>query len=737
MIGGVLCSWAHEYLMDVLKEHCDAGKTPVFKEAIKEIYRSQARADRWSSQIEIFWVVMPFPLREEDQEFAEQGYASANLLAVAAYRGRSPDCSQERSRSQRQGRGDSDKYKRDHYSRGAGPGRSPSPRRSDNDQHYRSRGSSKGLDDQRGYSDGRNDNKDKERRSRSPRARDDRRSRGCRTLCLESQSSAGLRMQPYPWTLDLVWLGHLHGTGCLSARAMDTGLPTVVWRLCLGLSFAVTLPLLAGILGGCAWVCAVGLGFGLAARLSWLGFWGVCVCLCAHSALPRHSWLVVNVGLWVRARVWVAPRHSSLGCWGVWVFVCTLRLYPAIPGWGVRCGCVCLASGFGCAPPLLAGVLGGCALVRCVRLGSGFGLLSAVSGWHFGVCVCFCAPSPLARHPRLGCAVWVCGCGLGFRLHLAVPGSGVGVCACLCARSACTLPLLAGVCGVGLCAWAQVSAAPRHSWPGCWLWACLCARSTCTPPLLAGVCGVGVCVWARVSAAPRHSWLGFWGVCVFVCALRLYPATPGSGVRCGCVCLASGFGCAPPLLAGVFVGCALVRCVRLGSGFGLLSAVSGWHFGVCVCFCAPSPLARHSRLGCAVWVCGCGLGFRLHLAVPGSGVGVCACLCARSACTLPLLAGVCGVGLCAWAQVSAAPRRSWLGCWGVCVFVCALRLYPATPGSGVRCGCGYLGSGSGCAPPLLAQVWVCVCVSTRAPPVPCHSWLGCAVWVCALHLGFL
>ena len=24
---------------------------------------------------------------------------------------------------------------------------------------------------------------------------------------------------------------HLHGTGCLSARAMDTGLPTVVWRL--------------------------------------------------------------------------------------------------------------------------------------------------------------------------------------------------------------------------------------------------------------------------------------------------------------------------------------------------------------------------------------------------------------------------------------------------------------------------------------------------------------------------
>ena len=45
-----------------------------------------------------------------------------------------------------------------------------------------------------------------------------------------------------------------------------------------------------------------------------------------------------------------------LGC--VYVFVCALLLYPANPGWGVRWGCVCLNSGFGCAPPLLAGPLG-------------------------------------------------------------------------------------------------------------------------------------------------------------------------------------------------------------------------------------------------------------------------------------------------------------------------------------------------------------------------------------------
>ena len=93
-------------------------------------------------------------------------------------------------------------------------------------------------------------------------------------------------------------------------------------------------------------------------------------------------------------------------------------------GWGVWCGCVCLGSGFGCAQPLLAGVLG---------------------------CVCVCMPAPLV---------------------------------------------------------------PNHSWLRCAAW---------------------VCVWARVSAAPRHSWLGCWGVCVFVCALRLYPATPRWGVRRRCV----------------------------------------------------------------------------------------------------------------------------------------------------------------------------------------------------------
>ena len=109
---------------------------------------------------------------------------------------------------------------------------------------------------------------------------------------------------------------------------------------------------------------------------------------------------------------------------------------------------------------------------------------------------------------------------------------------------------------------------------------------------------------------------------------------------------------------------------------------------MCVCVCVPALLVpRHSWLGWAVTVCVLRLGFGLRPATPGWGVGGCVCLCARSACTPPLLAGVCGVDVCAWARVSAAPRHYWPGCWGVCVFLCVLRLYPATPGWGVRRGC--------------------------------------------------
>ena len=60
-------------------------------------------------------------------------------------------------------------------------------------------------------------------------------------------------------------------------------------------------------------------------------------------------------------------------------------------------------------------------------------------------------------------------------------------------------------------------------------------------------------------------------MCAFACALLLYPATPTWGVRCGCLCLGSGFGCAPPLLAGV-LGCVCVPVCALR----LYPATLGW-----------------------------------------------------------------------------------------------------------------------------------------------------------------
>ena len=237
-------------------------------------------------------------------------------------------------------------------------------------------------------------------------------------------------MQPYPRSPDLLWPAHLHGTGRLSARAMDTGLPIVVWHLCLGLGRAwvwvsVTPPALAGVLGGCVWVrvvvlplysrlgsvvFAVGLGFRPAPHHSWLGFWGVCgcvrappvtrrshfgcavwacvlgfglllrpatprggvgvcVCLCARPAWsPAPPGWGCGAGLCAWAWVAAAPRHSWLGCWGVGVFVCAPRLFPAIAGWGVRCGRARWAPVSAVPRPFWLRCLGVCAFVRVPRL---------------------------------------------------------------------------------------------------------------------------------------------------------------------------------------------------------------------------------------------------------------------------------------------------------------------------------------------------------------------------------
>ena len=209
-------------------------------------------------------------------------------------------------------------------------------------------------------------------------------------------------MQPYPRSPDLVWPRELHGTGCLSARALDTGFPTVVWCLCFGPCCApvwvsVTPPVLAGVSGGCVRVrfvvlslfCrlgfvvfAVGLGFRPAPHFSSLKVWDVRGCVCALPALRRSRFRCV---VWACVLGSGFPLCATIPWGGVGVCVrsCARPAWsPAPPGWGC-CAGVC---GWCCAPPLLAGA---------------------------SVCVCVCARAPLVPRPFwLGCAVWVLGPGL-------------------------------------------------------------------------------------------------------------------------------------------------------------------------------------------------------------------------------------------------------------------------------------------------------------------------------------
>ena len=161
----------------------------------------------------------------------------------------------------------------------------------------------------------------------------------------------------------------------------------------------------------------------------------------------------------------------------------------------------------------------------------------------------------------------------------------------------------------------------------------------------------------------------------------------------------------PTVVCGYCLGLFFCLVLGLGCALPLLAALLG-----CVCVCVRAPLVpRQSWRGCAVWVWVLGVRFQLRPATPGCGVEVFLCLCPRSTCTPPILAWVRGVGVPAWARATAATRHSWLGYWGLFVFACALRLYPATPLWAARCGCVCLGSGFGCAPPLLAR-GRCVCV---------------------------
>ena len=170
------------------------------------------------------------------------------------------------------------------------------------------------------------------------------------------------------------------------------------------------------------------------------------------------------------------------------------------------------------------------------------------------------------------------------------------------------------------------------------------------------------------------------------------PQCPGHGHWVSYFCLTFVFG--PGLCLGSGFGNPASRC--WGPGWLCLSTACG--------FTPPLPAGVCDVCSWA-WVLACtpGLGFQLRPATPGLGVGVCVCLCARHARSSAPPGWGCGAGVSAWAWVAAAPCHTWLGCWGVCAFVCAFCLYPTISGFGVRCG---------------RVCWA------RVSAVPRNSWLG-------------
>ena len=257
---------------------------------------------------------------------------------------------------------------------------------------------------------------------------------------------AGLRMQPYPRAPDLVWPGHLHAAGCLRSRAMDTGFPTVVWRLCLGpgcawVRVSVTPPALAGVLAGCVWVrfvvsplfsplgfavFAVGLGFRPAPLLSWVGFWDVHGCLRAPPAPCRSRFWCAVWACVLGSVFWLRPASPRGGVVAVCVRSCVCPAGPCL-SWGAACGagvCGCCRWWGVPPPPPLWFFFGGGFVVSvagCPSLGSP-GLCPPIPSlpgrvvcclWFFfqrGVCRrVLGVPSPGGPLP----SAWCCGFWLG------------------------------------------------------------------------------------------------------------------------------------------------------------------------------------------------------------------------------------------------------------------------------------------------------------------------------------
>ena len=566
-------------------------------------------------------------------------------------------------------------------------------------------------------------------------------------------------MQPYPRAPDLVWPGHLHGTGCLSARAVGTGFPTVGLRLRLGpgcgWSWVLFTPACCG--WGLGWVC-LGSVCGVVPLLpavcgvrGWALVWACFRDLCGFlrvSLAPRRFRF--------RCAVWACVLGPGLGCAAAFltglsgcVFCAFFFFFFFFPGcwvslsralWSLppspffRAGLLafffffsaCFGAPFPAGPLFLAWccrswlggppvpVWGSC--LRC-PLGGGFGPLLCCWWAVWWLWAVFARPPPLPpfffffgggdcravppfAFPRQAVALWlVCGVVGPSPLLAEVP-----VCY--------SPPLLAGF----RCRWLwAVPATPGWGLPaavvsGVWRW-CVggvvagvwCGWSLATP-------GGGSCVllpatpgWVSlpvVVGGPRHSWLGSVGGVAVWCVVCGGGVLVGLWLVCGVVgpspLLADVHVCySPPLLAGF--RCRWWWAVPATSGRGPLAAVV-----------------------CGVWCVVCGGGVLVGLW---------------------LVCGVVGPSP-SWRRfLCATPRHSWLGFaaggggrsppllagvrWRRCCVVCGVwRWCVGGVVAGVWCGWSLATPGGGSCVLLPATPgWVSLPVVVGGPR---HSWLGSA-----------
>ena len=552
-------------------------------------------------------------------------------------------------------------------------------------------------------------------------------------------------MQPYPRAPDLVWPGHLHGTGCLSARAVGTGFPTVGLRLWLGpgcgWSWVLFTPARFG--WGLGWVC-LGFIFGVVPLLPAVcgvrGWALVSACFRDPCGFVRFS---------------LAPRRFRFRC-AVWACVLGPGLGCAPPFLAGLSGCVSCAFFFffsvagcprpgpcGLSPRLLSFGLG-CWLFfffffllvsvplfpvgRCFWLGvTGFGWVVplclfggpvfgalwvgglapfCVVGGRFGGCGVF------SRAPRPPVFFFLGGGGGGYlafpafafpRLELALwlVRGVVGPSPLLAEVPVCySPPLLAGFRCRGWWAVPAMAGVCRRRWcvvcgggvlVGLWLVCGVVGPS----PLLAEV---PVCYSPPLLAGFRCRW--WWAV----------PATPGWGLPAAVVCGVWRW-CVGGVVAGVWCGWSLAT--PGGGSCVLLPATPGW---VSLPVVVGGP--RHSWLGSAcgggVWCVVCGGGVLVGLWLVCGVVGPSPLLAVVPVCySPPLLAGF----RCRWWwAVPATPG------WGpLAAVVCGV--WCVVCGGGVLAGlwlvCGVVGPS-----PLLAEVPVCY-----SPPLlagfRCRWW--CAV----------